>query len=256
MISFDCHAHVYPDTRAVTGARYRPSSPAPLSEWKKLLRQNGLRGGVLVQPSFLGADNTVLLQALSELDESSFRGVAVAGMDVSRTALANWYKSGIRGLRWNLVHGAQLPDLSEVATRTFLRNLRDNGMHIEVHLESARLGKFLPNLLQLADNVVVDHFGLPSTPDDEIWFSDLKELSERVWIKFSAPYRSGLGNFGVRYAERLVEVFGHNRLIWGSDWPWTRFEGLHAYQDTISWGNAWQDAGIDFDANAHILYGL
>ena len=45
MIQFDCHAHVYETVRAVSGARYVPDHPAPLSEWLGHQATRGLGGG-------------------------------------------------------------------------------------------------------------------------------------------------------------------------------------------------------------------
>lgn len=82
MIHYDCHAHVYEHIAAVTGARYTPTVPAPLAHWRQHLQTHGLRGGVIVQVSFLGTDNTQLCAALAQLDSAHFAGVAVVSPSV------------------------------------------------------------------------------------------------------------------------------------------------------------------------------
>jgi Amidohydrolase len=58
--------------------------------------------------------------------------------------------------------------------------------------------------------------------------------SRRLWVKLSAPYRSGGGQAGeviVRTAyPQLRDAVGLDRLIWGSDWPHTQFEATESYQ--------------------------
>src|SRR5258708_22274183 len=63
--SVDTHAHVFerglpmPDAR-----RYAPDEDALLGTYLHHLDTHGMAHGVLVQPSFLGTDNSYLLQAL------------------------------------------------------------------------------------------------------------------------------------------------------------------------------------------------
>ena len=75
--SVDTHAHVFerglpmPDVR-----RYAPDADASLATYLQHLDTHGLAYGVLVQPSFLGTDNSHLLQALRAAP-ARLRGVAV-----------------------------------------------------------------------------------------------------------------------------------------------------------------------------------
>lgn len=260
MTLYDCHAHVYERTRTVGNPRYRPSAPAPLHDWQRHLAEHGLAGGVLVQPSFLDTDNGELLRALRQTGTGHFRAVAGASLHTPPETLAEWHRAGVRGIRWNLVAGAPLPDLDDRSVRDFLLRLQDAEMHLEVHLEAPRLRHFLPRLCQRAGRVVVDHFGLPSSADADSWswFRALpaQEREAKLWVKLSAPYRSDVAEDTERYLRALGEHFPADRFVWGSDWPWTRFEGRHGYGDTVGWARAWQGAGIDVDAGARSLYGL
>ena len=49
----------------VAGRRYTPDYDASLDDYAALLVENHLGGGLLVQPSFLGSDNSFLLESLS-----------------------------------------------------------------------------------------------------------------------------------------------------------------------------------------------
>ena len=109
MIRFDCHVHVYEEVTATRGARYVPAVPAPLAGWQAGMARHGLSGGVIVQVSFLGFDNSQLLDALSRLDRQRFAGVAVVPDEIDAGALDALVAAGIRGIRWNLVRGAPVP---------------------------------------------------------------------------------------------------------------------------------------------------
>ena len=62
---FDGHAHVFQAGLPLEpDRRYTPDYTASLKVYLRLLQQNGLDGGLLVQPSFLGTDNAFLLSAL------------------------------------------------------------------------------------------------------------------------------------------------------------------------------------------------
>ena len=61
----DTHAHVFHQGLALADTRrHTPDYDATLAQYLELLDGHGLSHGVLVQPSFLGTDNSHLLQAL------------------------------------------------------------------------------------------------------------------------------------------------------------------------------------------------
>ena len=251
---FDCHAHVYDHVVSLGPARYLPERSAPLATWLALQRAHDLLGGVIVQVSFLGTDNTQLLDALSMLDRRRFAGVAVVPLDVDEETLAELVGGGVRGLRWNLVGGAELPDPRGPVERAFLQRIAGCGLHLEVQLESARLAGLLPSLLGEAETLVVDHLGLPiaDDPRDEPWLNTLAALGDRsgLYVKLSAPYRSAVDPHP--HLRRLVDLLNCDRFVWGSDWPHTRHERVGRYDALLHEMNA-LGAG---DVAANRLYGL
>ena len=224
-IAFDCHAHVFETVVPVGRPRYLPSRPAPLTAWTALLEAHGLAGGVLVQPSFLGTDNRQLLTALGRLPAGRFAGVAVVDLTVSPGELADFAEAGVRGLRWNLVEGAALPDPEAPLVRRFLERIGMAGLHLELHLEGPRLAGYLPRLQRRAWRLVIDHFGLPAAvdpaADDGLGAIADAAAKGRLWVKLSAPYRSAAGR---GHARTLAAALPPDHLLWGSDWPWTRHE--------------------------------
>ena len=100
----DSHVHV------VGPADIYPQSPtrtylaeaAPLGKLCALAGPCGIERFVIAQPSFYGADNTVLLESLDALGGQG-RGVAVVDPDtIARATLAAYAARGVRGLRLNL----------------------------------------------------------------------------------------------------------------------------------------------------------
>lgn len=231
MIRFDCHAHVYEKVTAIPGARYAPKAAAPLNEWLDHQATHGIKGGVIVQVSFLGTDNSELCDALSKLDRKRFTGVGVVPLNVATAELDRLSAAGIRGIRWNLVRGADVPDLNAPPVKSFLSKLRTRNLHLEVHLEGPRLAKHLAPLADQGLNLVIDHFGLPSDPDPRndplVRAVRAREDRTNLFFKFSAAYRVG---FDVApHAFSLLELLDKDHIVWGSDWPHTQHEGLVSY---------------------------
>lgn len=256
MIQYDCHAHVYETVAAIDGARYIPAAPASLSDWLSHQDRHGLQGGVIVQVSFLGTDNTEMCVALSRLDRQRFAGVGVVALDIVDDALDHLNQSGMRGVRWNLVRGASMPDLRADQTQSFFCKLRERNMHLEVHLEGPRLA---PNLAELTDQgvpLVVDHFGLPSEsqPSDDPMIRAVSELSDcsSLYFKFAAHYRVP---FDLRpHAEDLLSLLPADHVVWGSDWPHTQHETKTSYSEARGLARCWSD--LSDKAAVKRLYGI
>ena len=255
-MDFDCHAHVYEQITAVPGARYVPSVPAHLSDWLKSHEKHGLKGGVIVQVSFLGTDNSELCAALTKLDHKRFAGVAVVPLEVSEEALDALVKAGVCGIRWNLVGGASIPDLETKSVQQFLNRLSKRNMHLEVHLEAAKLNADLAHLTDCGVNVVLDHFGLPSNPapSEDPLIQAIGNIADTssLYFKFSAPYRT---QFDLRpHAREILNCVGDKNIVWGSDWPHTQHEHVTDFDILCEQRHQW---GIPSDhAAVKALYGL
>ncbi len=234
MISFDCHAHVFEKIAAVPGARYVPKRPAPLDDWLENQKRHRLSGGVIVQVSFLGTNNSELCAALAKLDRRRFAGVAVVDMGIDDAELDALVAQGVRGIRWNLVRGAEIPDVASPMVQAFLAKLRYRNLHLEVHLEGPRLATNLPILLDQGINLVVDHFGLPADQDPKAdqMVNAVKARSDRgnLYFKFSAHYRTPFDL--TPHANALSDLLWDNHIVWGSDWPHTQHEDVTNYSDS------------------------
>lgn len=243
--AIDTHAHVFERGLPLANARrYAPGYDAPLAAYLAQLDAHGVSHGVLIQPSFLGVDNSYLLAALKQAPQR-LRGVAVIDPAAPEALLAQMNTEGIVGIRLNLI-GAPDPQLKSAVWQTALARLHALGWHVELHVEARRLPALLHPLLDANVNVVVDHFGRPNPTlgIDDPGFAALLAAgrTRRVWVKISGAYRNGNGGRGEAVAKaampRLKDALGLDRLVWGSDWPHTQFESQ------ISYDRMWAFAGV------------
>ncbi|MEI5995767.1 amidohydrolase family protein [Paraburkholderia bengalensis] len=239
--SVDTHAHVFERGLPLAQQRrYAPDYDATLDAYLAQLDTHGVSHGVLVQPSFLGTDCSYMLDALRREPER-LRGVAVIERDCHIDTLTQMADAGIAGIRLNLIGHADLP-LDRWLSAPTLAHVRDLRWHVEVHAEAARLQGVVEPLLDAGVNVVVDHFGRPD-PDAGVrdaGFRRLLELADtqRVWVKISAAYRNRRqlrsDDDDVHEAFHFLKAaFGVHRLMWGSDWPHTRFEANEDFADAF-----------------------
>lgn len=243
---YDGHAHIFRcDLPLSADHRYVPSADALPDCLSSLLCAHSLDGALLVQPSFLGSDNSYLLDFLSSRpdDALTYRGVIV--LDPVFCVDRGWLRSladlGIIGIRLNLF-GIE-SSFSYSDWRSVFLTVEELGWHIELHCCSSYLGSILPLLVCTQSKIVIDHFGLVSSPDDSGFGVIMSQPSDRVWIKVSAPYRIfSRGEIweDIELVRPLVEMysqkFGFDRLVWGSDWPFTQFESRVTYDKVIDFG--------------------
>ncbi|CAG2154782.1 2-pyrone-4,6-dicarboxylate hydrolase [Cupriavidus yeoncheonensis] len=227
----DCHFHLFDAGAGMPSARYRPAYAARIEDWQLLLAPMGEPcGGVVVQTSFLGTDNSALLAALQALP-GRLRGVAVVDPSVSDEALADMSAAGVRGIRLNLFDD---PDWARIGTapwRALFARVAALGWHVELHTGNGQGGALLAGLDAALGHcpapVVLDHFGRPGEDGlrDAVFDVAARMLARRqVWVKLSAPYRLLPGADWRALARAWGRTVGHDRLLLGSDWPWTNHE--------------------------------
>lgn len=204
-------------------------------DYLRQLDANEMSRGVLVQPSFLGTDNSYLITSLRQYPDR-FRGIAVVDPNASPDDLQAMQDAGVVGIRLNLV-GLPTPNFSSPAWRAQLGELKQRRWQVEVHRSASELQSVIDPLLAAGLTVVVDHFGRPDAKlgVDDPGFRYLLTLgaSRQVWVKLSAAYRNGPRGQGEATAmaalPMLRSAFGLDRLVWGSDWPHTLFEKTENY---------------------------
>lgn len=234
MLSIDAHAHVFHRGLSLApDRRYAPDYDAPLDTYLTELDRNGIDHGVLVQPSFLGTDNSYLVDCLART-ERRLRGIAVLDPTTPPDQLHALDRAGVVGVRLNLV-GQPMPDLDDVVWRSFFTDIAKLGWQVELQRCATHLPALTSRLLDHDLTIVLDHFALPDPARGiaDPAFSKVLELgaSGRVWVKLSGAYRNGPHGraFARRAYPRLRKAFGPGRLMWGSDWPHTKFEDRETY---------------------------
>jgi len=238
--AIDTHAHIFSRGLALAPVhRYAPDYDATVDHLVALSKRHGITHGVLIQPSFLGMDNSYLVAAL-RTHRKRFRGIAVIDPDRDYARLDELDDVGCVGIRLNLF-GFPDPNLDGAAMRRVIAKLRDLNWLIEIHVEAHRLRGIMEPLLDSGVPIVVDHFGRPSPQAGvrDLGFRYLLSTakSRRVWIKISGAYRNGDQGIGERIALEamplLKQSFGLERILWGSDWPHTQFEQQVTYESAF-----------------------
>lgn len=234
--AIDTHAHIFLKSLPMAaGRRYAPDYDASLETYLATLATHGVDRGVLVQPSFLGTDNSYLVSALERHSEK-LRGIAVVPITARREELEALNRSGIVGIRLNLI-GQPVPDFATSEWTTHLSRLASLGWLVEVQVEAARLPAVAPAISNAGLKLVVDHFGRPDALQGlaDPGFRFLQKLGRagNTWVKLSGAYRLAPGPAGdvlaLEAAAALHDHFGGSRLMWGSDWPHTQFEKVASY---------------------------
>lgn len=233
----DSHAHVFSrELNLATARRYTPRYDATLTQYLSHLQTHDLSHGVLVQPSFLGTDNSYLLAALRQAPEQ-LRGVVVLERDVSRALLNDMARLGVIGVRLNLM-GKALPNLRDAAWKDFFGHIAELGWHVELHRQVEDVPGLIRQLIPFGIKLVIDHFGRPDARlgIDQLGFPEMLELglNAQIWMKVSGIYRlEGTPQQNLEFARTalplLEQSFGLRRLVWGSDWPHTQHEGSFGF---------------------------
>ncbi|RAU44660.1 MULTISPECIES: amidohydrolase family protein [unclassified Pseudomonas] len=241
ILGIDGHAHVFSSELDLTSARrYSPDYDATLAMYQHTLHSHGLSHGVLVQPSFLGTDNRYLLDALKQAPEQ-LRGVAVVERDIARAELEEMDRQGVVGIRLNLM-GKALPDFSEPQWKVLFGHVAELGWHVELHRHVMDIPTLIHGLMPFGVKIVVDHFGRPDARSglDQAGLREMLELglSGQVWAKVSGIYRlEGTPQENLEFARvllpLLLQTFGPQRLVWGSDWPHTQHEQRISYASVV-----------------------
>ena len=231
----DSHIHIVGDLarhKQVADRTYT-AGPATLAQLEHHAARLGVGRFVVVQPSFYGADNSVLIGALAALDGRG-RGVAVIDpASIGQSELSGLAASGVCGLRINL-YSTLAGTRGDALGRSFAETAaiaQRQGWHVEVIAPIAMLAEASALLARSPVPVVIDHYGLHqgAAPNSEAGGALLGLLRlPHVWMKLSAPYRCSGDPLATRPdAAWLTAILGacRERCVWGSDWPHTRQTG-------------------------------
>lgn len=246
----DTHAHIFnKHLKLAPGHRHAPQHNATLNDYLELLDAHDIRYGVLTAPSFLGTDNSHLLAGL-DAAQGRLRGTVIVDPKTPRATLEQYARQQVVGIRLNLFRKAEadLPDLASPEYRQLFEACAGLDWHVEIYGEGPRLAVWLPQIMASGVKVVVDHFGSPD-PVAGTGCAGFRRIlaalpSGRLWVKLSAPYRVG-STLAAECARLLLLQGGAQRLVWGSDWPWTQNEDGRSYAQCLRWLQDWVPDAAD-----------
>ncbi len=232
-----------------------------------------------------GVSTTVLVQAAPTVAETRYLLDVAAGSAGTVAGVVGWVDLGAADAIPMLTRLARNPLLKGV--RPMLQDLADPewlaGTGVDRALAALpRLGlRFdalvkpaqLPALLRMLERhpdlaVVVDHAGKPDIAGKawEPWASLMRDVARhpRVRCKLSGLITEAGPGWTIDrlrpYADLLVEQFGPQRLMWGSDWPVVNLAGTYQswYAATVALLADWsaEDRAAVMGGTARRFYGL
>lgn len=250
----DSHAHVFThDLPLAPEALQAPDYDALPETLLGLLDANKITHALLTAPSFLGVDNSYLLNAI-KASAGRFRGTVIVNPSIELSKLEAMAASGAVGVRLNWFRRPALPDLASAEYQRLFAHIKSLDWHVEIYLEGPRLAPLLPVIAASGVKLVIDHFGSPD-PVLGLQCPGFQAVlgaasAGRTWVKLSAPYRLGGADASV-YADALLREFGPQRLLWASDWPWTQNAEGKTYAMTLGWLDRW----VTDEASREIMLG-
>ncbi|KAF3006791.1 hypothetical protein E8E13_010311 [Curvularia kusanoi] len=242
--AWDCHMHVTsPHYPLAANAAYKPTlhDIGHAMSFEKAIRISNI---VLVQPSIYGTDNSCLLDALKAVGPRHGRGVVEIDPEtIDQTTLSEWHEIGVRGVRLNLK--STNVEFTESSLKDMLERYAKVVKPLNWVLELFIGMENIPMLERISSGLgvrlCIAHFGAPKLPPMDkraqyfdpynlAGFQSLVNMLERgdTWIKFSAAYRFDEDDEmrGIEAVARELLKKAGDRIVFATDWPHTRFDGL------------------------------
>ncbi|MGB8892822.1 MAG: amidohydrolase family protein [Pseudolabrys sp.] len=225
----DSHIHIVGPTDRYPQVNDRTylANVATLKQLESVSAARAIRRFVIVQPSFYGADNSLLVESLVVL---AGRGRGVAVVDPRATSartLSGMAERGVRGLRLNLY--SPLREKAPLANRfpAIAGLARELNWHIEFVAALKMINENAELLKTSRVPVMIDHYGFYTgvIPEESEGAALLKLLAmPHMWIKLSAPYRTSSNPLATKPDpawHAAILAVAPDRCVWGSDWPHT-----------------------------------
>lgn len=229
----DCHNHLFDPANFpyLANTIYRPAGQeiGTLNQFDRVLDAYGVQHALLVQPtSGYRGDNRLLLSALAA-GQGRYKGVVVVDHDISLEALASYQAKGVVGVAFN----PATEGLTVMAgAEALLPKLAELGMFAQIQTVGDQLVQLLELIDQSDVRLLIDHCGRPEIEHGlyQPGFQALLRLAERgrATVKISgmqkfAPMDTVFEDT-VGYVQALLETFGADNCVWGSDWPFLRMQ--------------------------------
>jgi L-fuconolactonase len=237
-----------PDPNEAKTRRYMEENPVTYRAMAATMDAAGVTAAILATPGGLyGNDNSYAFDAAHAMPE---RFAVVARIDHQSPTMAQDLRdlmdtAGCVGVRMTVFTEQHLRDWRDGGYQAFFEAAATNGTVVCLY-PPLLLGE-LPSLLRRVPGLrlVIDHLGVrqpPLLPADANWEDELPGLlaladETNVYVKLSGMHDLAREPYPFRDLadplRRIVEAFGVERLMWGSDW--TRSASSLRYGQTVSY---------------------
>jgi L-fuconolactonase len=220
-----------------------PVFTAPVEEFLPMMTSAGIDRAVLIQPSLYGFDHSYLMHCLNAHPDT-FVGIAL-GNHHSATFVDELermvHAAPIRGIRLAPLispeRGWFEPNIEPLAAAAARLALTVNLLCTPRWLPAA--DEWIARHPELS--IIIDHLGRPDLTDapPEVACDDLLRLArhDNVHVKLTALPELSTTSYPHRdmwpWVRAAVDAFGAERLLWGSDYPFTAPGGTYAESLTV-----------------------
>lgn len=268
--SVDCHAHIIDVKRfPPTGARgYKPRADegGTREQFCDVLDRHGIAHGVLVQLSGYGTDNSPMIDAM-KTHPGRFKAIGGVDSAASERTLDDLAAAGVVGVRFNLV--SYDPDaLSRADAPGFLQRLKAMRWFAQIYADDEQWPAAAKVLRDSGVHVLVDHFGIRDIDRGtrDKGFQSVLALGREgnATVKLSSLFRVSHKLAGFEdldpFVDALIEAFGVDRCLWGSDWPFINVPRRPDYAALMTPLSRWLPDARDRERvlvhNPHRLFGF
>lgn len=227
----DCHHHVFDPVRFPydPASTYRPEGHelGTPDNYQTVMAAYNIRHSLIVGPtSAYNTDNRCLLDTIKR-GEGKFKGIAVTPRDADSASLSDLRDRGVVGIALNVAMLGTEPFLKLDALMERLAALE---MYAQIQVQNDQLLALMPLLKRTRTRLLIDHAGRPdvSAGLDQPAFQALLSLAEngRTFVKLSGLSQFSKQDYpwadGHAFQLALLERFGAENCMWGSDWPFLR----------------------------------
>ena len=257
LLQTDSHAHVIDPLRFpyVAAGGYIPKQheTGEAAAFRTVLQKHGISQGLLVQPSCYGFDNSAMLSAIAN-EPAKLRGIAVVEPTISERDVQDLKIRGVVGVRLNV--GSFDPHFFErPEADTFLNKAASFGWFVQIYAQAAAWQTFGATLLKSDARIIIDHMGHPkvSAGTAQPGFEIVRRIGRETnaVVKLSAAFRVSQQPYPHAdvdpYVALLLESFGVDRCIWGSDWPFINTPLSVRYDEQLACFERWVTSPQDRD---------
>ncbi len=248
MARIDAHQHFWTTSRddygwltSDLGPIYRDFLPHDLAP---LIERANIDKTILVQAAQSEAETLFLLDIAAKTD---FVAGVVGWVDLEAAnaadRVADMAKSGVIGLRPMVQDIEDTQWLLHPALRAGIEAMIAHDLRFDALIQPRHLSVVRQFALQYSDlKIIIDHGAKPEIAAGSIepWASDMSVLARdtNVYCKLSGLVTEAGTDWAASdiapFAEILIDAFGPQRLVWGSDWPVLNLASDYATWEAIS----------------------